>query len=188
MPDPTPRPRAGLVSFTAQQGALTPLAVLAGHYFARFDPEAPAEVSAAVGALVLLVGNVLVAVIRDKLYARGQGPPSPPAFGALVLTVLLLAGCRATVGGFGDPIEGAGDSDQDVIECQGECEVSQDPATGAWTVKSLSPDARVRWVTNSQVNAQRDVELVKATGALVLEAATKAGTLAATGGAAGVVP
>lgn len=73
--------------------------------------------------------------------------------------VLVLGGCSAKVGGFGEEIAGSGDSDQDVLECEGPCEVSQNPETGAWTAKTLDPEARLRWVTNTQVNADRDVAI-----------------------------
>lgn len=77
----------------------------------------------------------------------------------LLALVLVLGGCSAKVGGFGEEIAGSGDSDQDVLECEGQCEVSQTPETGAWTAKTTSPDARLRWVTNTQVNADRDVAI-----------------------------
>ena len=84
------------------------------------------------------------------------------------LMLALLAGCNATIGPKG--IRGGGDSDQEVLTIDGKGAVSLDPDTGKWSATCLSDKCSLKWITQAQANAQRDVQMLEAAGQLAIDA------------------
>ena len=84
------------------------------------------------------------------------------------LMLALLAGCNATIGPKG--IRGGGDSDQEVLTIDGQGIVELDPDTGKWTARCESDACSLKWITQAQKNAQRDVQMLEAAGQLAIDA------------------
>ena len=84
------------------------------------------------------------------------------------LMLALLAGCNATIGPKG--IRGGGDSDQEVLTIDGKGTVLLDPSSGRWLARCDSDKCSLKWITQAQSNAQRDVQLVEAAGELAIKA------------------
>ena len=84
------------------------------------------------------------------------------------LLLALLAGCNATIGPKG--IRGGGDSDQEVLTIDGQGVVELDPATGKWLARCESDACSLKWITQAQKNAQRDVQMLEAAGQLAIDA------------------
>ena len=64
-------------------------------------------------------------------------------------------------------IKGGGDSDQDVLQCSGDCTIQSNDEGWKATTKN---DGKLTWITQTQTNAERDVKIVEAAGAIAIEA------------------
>lgn len=82
----------------------------------------------------------------------------------LLMLLLALAGCNATIGPKG--MRGGGDSDQEVLSIEGPGSITN----GTWVATCVDSDCKIVWITQAQSNAQRDVQLVEAAGELAIKA------------------
>ena len=66
-----------------------------------------------------------------------------------------------------DEIRGGGDSDQDVLTCEGPCSISSDGTV--WQADTLE-GGKLIWITQTQANAERDAKIVEAAGEIAIKA------------------